>query len=544
MKIISSILLAGILLATGYTMYYMYDQQCHQKSLIEQLKQDFSNLRPATGDAAINKPTTNGWNDLQSHTKDTVVQIFAHISQFNWLEPYKSPNQGQVSGTGFFISEDGLIITNAHVINEARLITIQIPHTGKERFCATLVGVSPERDLALLRLAPGELEKLTSILGKIPTLSLGDSDSVHRSDEIMALGYPLGQESLKSTTGVVSGRQHIDGHYMIQISAPINPGSSGGPSLDINGLVIGVNSAGIFGGGVQNVGYIIPSNEVKLFLRQLEQMPETSGAKFLRKPFLGVLFNNGTDSLTKFLGNPPPGGLYVVETYTGSPLHKAGVLPNDMIYEIDGHKVDVFGEMNVSWNEDKISIVDYVTRLMLGDKIKLVVYRNGKRKELVLTFGHSELAPVRGIYPAYEKIEYEIIGGLVIMQLTLNHLPLLLQRAPELAHYMELKHQMEPAIIITNIFGESTASQSRTIGAGAVIKEVNGERVKTLEELRKVLKKSCSTGFLTIKTTEGVFTALPFDKIMKEEEALSENYYYPLSPTVKEVLAQCGPQKK
>ena len=88
--------------------------------------------------------------------------------------------------------------------------------------------------------------------------------------------------------------------------------------------------------------------------------------KLLRKPFLGVLFNNATDSLTEYLGNPQPGGCYVVEVVPGSTLDKAGIKRGDMIYEINGNRLDIFGEMNVPWAEDKVSLVDYVRAFRLG----------------------------------------------------------------------------------------------------------------------------------------------------------------------------------
>lgn len=524
--------------------YFVYDTMYHQQQqqiLIDKLRDELFSFQAHSPSGVINGGTPSPakrWTELQPLTKDTVVQVFSQVAQFNWLEPYKTPNQFQAVGSGFFIHEDGKILTNAHVVDQTKAVSIQIPSMGKRRFEVDVIGVSPERDLALLQLHPRDLAILTKELGKIPTLNLGNSDYVHRADEIMALGYPLGQQALKSTTGVVSGREHIEGHSLIQISAPINPGSSGGPSLNTSGEVIGINSSGIFGGGVQNVGYIIPSNEVALFLRHLEQtQPGPNNIKFLRKPFLGVLFNNATEDLTTFLGNPQPGGLYVVETYRNSPLDKAGVLPGDMIYEIDGYKIDLFGEMNVPWSEDKISIVDYVSRLKVGDNVQLVVYRNGKRKSLKLTFNQVELAPIRAMYPGYEKIDYEVIGGMVISQLALNHLPALIQGAPELARFTEFKNQMKPALVVTHVFPDSASSRTRTIGAGAIISEINGEPVTTLEELRKAIKKSLATNYLTVKTNENVFIALPFDPLLEDEKRLARNYFYQITPLVQELLA-------
>lgn len=484
------------------------------------------------------------WREVQNELKDAVVQIFVPVAEFNWLEPYKTPNQGFGHGSGFIISDRGEIITNAHVVDQARAVAIQIPSLGKQRFDVDVIGVSPERDLALLRLRPEAYEDIVRALGRIPSLRLGDSDNVYRAEEIMAVGYPLAQQSLKSTTGVVSGREHIGSQHMIQISAPINPGSSGGPAINMAGEVVGVSRAII--ANAQNVGYIIPSNEVKLFLRQLDQMADVGGSspKLLRKPFLGVIFNNANETLTRFLGNKEPGGLYVVEALKGSPLYEAGVQPGDMLYEIDGHRLDVFGEMNVPWSEDKVSIVDYVSRLMLGEKVHLLVYRRGTPLQLELTFKHSDLMGVRQMFPGYEKIEYEVFGGLVLMQLALNHLPLLLQASPDLARYSDLHKQMQPAVVITHVLPDSSAFRSRTLGLGAVIEELNGEPVKTLEDVRRLARKSSETGFLTIKTNEKVFTVLSWEAILKQERALSRGYFYPITDFMQEMLALYEKNKK
>jgi len=519
-----------------------------QSNKIKKLDETLRVLKRQVTEIAVAKPTTEtlpmpftedrkNWREVQRDLRDAVVQIFSEIADFNWLEPYKSPNQFQSTGSGFFINEAGDIITNAHVVDQAKGVSIQIPSFGKRRFDVTVYGVTPERDLALLKMDPKDVKEIKTALGKIPVLPIGDSDSVHRSEELMALGYPLGQQSLKSTTGIVSGREHIVGKHMIQISAPINPGSSGGPVINCEGQVIGVSTAAI--PGAQNVGYITPSNDVRLFRHHLEQMPGVKGeAKFLRKPFLGILFNPASSYLTTYLNNPQPGGLYVAGTQKNSPLQKIGVKPGDMIYEIDGYPIDVHGEMNVPWSEDKISVVDYISRLMIGDQVNLLVYRKGKEHTFSLTFSESELAPVRRMYPGYEHIDYEIIGGLVIMPLSLNHLPLLVQAAPELTQYMEIQNQIEGTLIITHVFPTSAASRSRTLGAGSVVREVNGEAVKTLDDLRRILRKSFDTGFLTVKTHQNVFSVLPFERVLQDEPRLARTFVYPVSDLVKEYYAQ------
>lgn len=470
------------------------------------------------------------WRPVQEQVKDTVVQIFAQSAEFNMLEPYKTPEQKTARGSGFFINSDGEIVTNAHVINQAKAIWIQIPSLGKRFIDAELVGVSPDRDLALLRLTADSLSLVKQELGRISYLTLGDSDKVRRSDEVLALGYPLGQESLKSTTGVISGREQ----YMIQMSAAINPGSSGGPLLNAEGEVVGINFAGIV--SAQNVGYIIPINDLKIIL------PDLHKVSLLRKPFLGVLYNNATEHLTEFLGNPLPGGCYVIEVVKGSTLYKAGVQRGDMIYEINGHKIDMYGEMNVPWSEDKISIVDYVSRLSIGQDVRLVVYRNGTRKIMTVKFSQTELPPIRTVYPGFEEIDYEVVAGMVIMPLTINHIQILGQGASGLARYAEMKNQTEPKLVVTHIFTTSELYKTRTLSLGATLNEVNGMKVCTLEDLRNALKSGIGKKFLTIKasdnimrSSENVFVALPLQTVLKQEDKMARDYHYPKSRTVQDL---------
>jgi len=478
------------------------------------------------------------WRPVQEKIRDTVVQVFTQVSGVDLLQPYKPPVQSTAYGSGFFINEQGDLVTNAHVVNQAESVWIQIPSLGKRIIDVKVIGISPERDLALLRVTPDMLEIIRTELGSVPYLPFGDSDLVRRSDEVLALGYPLGQQSFKSTTGVISGREH----HLIQISAPINPGSSGGPLLNIKGEVVGINSSGIV--EAQNIGYAIPVNDLKIVL------PDLYKVKILRKPFMGVLFNNGTEALTEYLGNPQPGGCYVVEVVKGSTLDRAGIQRGDMIYEINGHQVDIFGEMSVPWSEDKVSITDYASRLSIGEDLNLIVYRNGERKELSVKFTPATLPAIRRIYPGYEPIDFEIFAGMIVMELTLNHIQLLGDHASGLSKYAELKNQSEQALIITHIFPNSQLFRSRTLSLGTTINEVNGMKVKTLDGFRKALQKGIGDKFLTIlasdnvtRASDNVFVVLRMNKILEEEQRLARDYKYALTKTAKELLHIADAQK-
>jgi serine protease Do len=472
----------------------------------------------------------SSWRQIQQDVKDCVVQIFAQRAAVNVLLPWAPPEQHPARGSGFFFNENGEILTNAHVVDQALAVWIQIPSMGKRLVEVSVIGVCPERDVALLRIAEHEIAMVKDHLGTISYLELGDSDTACRTDEVLALGYPLGQESLKSTVGVISGGQQ----QWIQMDTPINPGSSGGPLLNAQGKVIGINSAGI--AEAQNVGYVIPINNVKVMLSELYKN------RLLYKPSLGIFFTNVTDEVTDYLGNPQPGGCYVAEVAKNSSLYNAGVRSGDMIYEIDGYRLDIYGEMNVSWSEDKISIVDYASRIELGQKVPLVVYRKGERLAISISFEQSDRLPIRVVYPGYETLDYEIFAGMVVMELTLNHIRALAQYAPALSYYNEMRNQNESMLVVTHIFSSSQLYRARTIGAGATLVEVNEQPVKTLDDFRQAMQKDVN-GYFVVKAsdrvsniTDNLLVVLSYEDVLQEELKLAQQYHYPISGIVKKLL--------
>lgn len=479
---------------------------------------------------------TNPWGALQPQIKDSVVQVFSQIAEFNWLQPYQTPAQKMASGSAFFIDSKGHMITNAHVVNQAKAVTIQIPSMGKEQIEVDIVSVCFDRDIALLKLKDDEYDKVVHALGKINFLKIGDSDKLHRAEEIMYQGFPLGQQGLKSTVGVVSGRENMGGRQYIQIDAATNPGCSGGPSVNFNGEVIGVLNSGIT--AAQNVGYIIPANELKVVMHDLYNSKDP----LVRRPFLGIIYNSSGADLANFLGNPNGGGVYVTDVYKDSVLHNAGVKPGDMIYEINGYKVDYYGEITVPWAEDKISLTEYVSYLSIGQEVNLVVYRKGELKLFSFEFQQSKLPPIRFMYPDFEKIDYEVVGGFVIMELTLNHVAIMQQVIDSLVRFKNPKNQTKSKLLITHIFPSSLAQRSRVFDIGNIVKSVNEVEVSNLAELRKVLYKSLDSGNLTFRTSDDVFAVFPFAKVLQQEVQLSAIYRYPVTKTIQN-LYQAMSQK-
>ncbi len=536
-ELVLSISLIMLSIFSGSFFYSCYQNFVHLQTSINQLEyqmmQNENRLLQAGISMDHNLPCATAassqlWEKLQKNLQNTVLQLIVTKNEINVLQPFKVPKQGQDLGSAFIINSDGEIITNAHVVNGAISIMVQMPSFGKHQFEVDLIGIMPEKDVALLKFKKEDIAMIVKSLGSLPYLQLGDSDSVHRSQEILALGYPLGQQSLKSTTGVISGRET----GMIQMSAPINPGSSGGPSLNCLGHVIGINTAII--AGAQNVGYIIPINDLKIFLNDLRV------GGLVRKPYLGVYQSMATAELLKALNNPLPGGTYIVDVMKDSPLYNQ-LKPGDMIYEINGLSVDLYGDVTVPWSEDKISTAEYISRLKVGEKVKLLVYRKGKKMNFECTFDRKKLLPIRQMYPEYEELAYEIFGGYVVMPLMLNHIPHLIQTSTSLAKYGEDKNQNEELLIITHVIPDSPAYRARLRLVGSIIKKVNDVEVKTLADLQKALLKSGD--LITIETEEHILVALDKQKVLKAENELARKYAYQITKGMQQLLDKNGSVK-
>ncbi len=455
---------------------------------------------------------------IQNTVEDAVVQVFAQIVTVNWLEPYTLREQYEQRGTGFCIDQDGYIITGAHVVDGAQTVWIQISSFGHQSFFVDIMGFCPEHDVAMLKLRDEDIELVRNKLGALPALPLGDSNAIRRADPVLIVGYPLGQTRIKSSTGVISGWESEFGSSLIQTTAPINPGSSGGPLVDRCGQAIGI--AVLVAYNAQNVGYAIPINDVKLILENLRK------PGLIRTPNLGIVLTYGSTALAKVLGNPLPSGIYIKAVMKGSIADKAGVQSGDMLYAINGNSVDPYGDLSIPPAHETAPLVDFIARLSIGDTVKLMIYRQGARHELSSTFVQGEPPAIRTLYPNYEPVDYEVIGGLVIMPLVDSHLELLAEQNPYLIMFEQAEYRVDPVLIISHILPGSPAHLARNIAPGMLIKAVNGVPVNTVEGLREAIRKSLTSGFLTVETRDKTMVAFDFPRLIANELRLAQYFHY------------------
>lgn len=269
-------------------------------------------------------------------------------------------------GTGFVVSEDGLIVTNKHVVSTDGAKYRVITKDDKE-YEVKQVSRDPSNDIAVIKIEAKGLKPV----------ELGESGNLKVGQFVIAIGTALGEFRHTVTTGVISGLGRgitagsaFEGYVerldnVIQTDAAINPGNSGGPLLNSAGQVIGINVA--VAQGAQNVGFAIPINVVKEALNQFK----TTG-KFASKPYLGVEYQMISQQ-TAILNNVPQGA-YVVRVVDGSPAQSAGVKADDIIVKMDGAELS-----------DKTTLAEIISKKKLGDKVELEIWRSGEALKLSVT---------------------------------------------------------------------------------------------------------------------------------------------------------------
>lgn len=271
-------------------------------------------------------------------------------------------NMGPSGGSGFFISADGYLVTNNHVVAGAREIRVIYAKGGQ--VTASLVGTSPEFDLAILK-----------IDGPVPGyLDWGDSSGLSLGSTVIAIGSALGEYRNTVTSGIVSGfnRQVGPMGSLLQTDAAINQGNSGGPLVNVNGQVIGVNTLVVRGdfADAEGLGFAIPSNIARSVVRNLIESGDA------RHPFLGIQYQALNPQLADQLGLSVTEGALLDAVLDGTPASQAGLRPGDVIVTLDGIPVN-----------DRNSLVSLLLEHVAGETIDLEVIRDGQVIETQLTLG-------------------------------------------------------------------------------------------------------------------------------------------------------------
>ncbi len=408
----------AVAFAAGASATYYVSQPAHAvaneaavaapKSAATMTVPDFASIVQHYGPAVVNITVSGtrktGWPGGQDDDEDNPLQQFFHGMPFRFgPPPSEVPMQGQ--GSGFIIGADGLVLTNAHVVQGASEVSVKL--TDRREFRAKVLGSDPASDIAVLRIDAKNL----------PVVTLGDPARTRVGDWVAAIGSPFGFENSVSA-GIVSakGRSLPGDAYVpfIQTDVAVNPGNSGGPLFNLAGEVIGINSQ-IYSrsGGYQGLSFAIPIN---VALKVKDQIVATGHASHAR---LGVTVQGLNQALAESFGLKRAEGALVSSVVPGSAAERAGLQPGDVITKYDGKPIGAAGELS--------AMVGLATP---GDKAKLEFLRKGETREVTATLGAAKAEPVenasaqgqdkgrmglavRPLTPE-ERKEMKVAGGLLV----------------------------------------------------------------------------------------------------------------------------------
>ena len=277
-------------------------------------------------------------------------------------------------GSGFIVDQDGLIVTNKHVVQDPQA-EYMVTTPTEDSYPAKVLARDPLNDVAILKVDAQDL----------PPLPLGDSNTIQLGQSVLAVGTALGEFQNTVSSGIVSGLSRfitamtdMEGHSqrlggLIQTDAAINPGNSGGPLVNLAGEAIGINSAVVF--GAQNIGFAIPINKARRDLAELKKFGR------IRRPFLGIRYILLNPMLKKRFRLPVEHGAFVLRE--GIPDHPA-VLPDSAAYRAGIHEADIIVTLNDIQIEEKTGIEDILEKIPIGEKVPVKILRDGQEHTLTL----------------------------------------------------------------------------------------------------------------------------------------------------------------
>ncbi len=379
------------------------------------------------------------------------------------FKEFGTPQERQSSalGSGFLIDEKGIVVTNNHVISDAEDIIVRV--NGDKEFKAEVIGSDPLSDIAVLKLKTNE---------KFIPVKFGDSDKARIGDWVIAIGNPFGLGGTV-TSGIISARNRSIGlsryEDYIQTDASINSGNSGGPLFDMNGDVIGINTAILGRSGSIGIGFSIPSNSAKIVIDQLIQFGET------KRGWLGVRIQDVTEEIAEVEKLDKPRGALVASVADNSPSEKAGVVAGDIILEFDGEKIQQMKELPM-----------IVAKTKVGKKVKVKIWRNKKEIEKIITLGRLETSEDFKVSKEDSKIKETIIEDLKITVRDLNKEDIKSRNLPN----------QTSGLVITEI--DKASPLYNSIEVNSIILEAQKKKIRNINDLKLAVKQVLSSNQKTI----------------------------------------------
>jgi len=395
--------------------------------------------------------------------------------QFFQRQPQQRPMHGM--GSGFVIDPNGVILTNRHVVADAQEVTVKFADGRQFRVGANDIKTDPRTDLAIVRVKDA---------GHLDAIPMGNSDQTDVGDWVLAIGSPFGLD-MTVTAGIISAKGRpiykTEREDYIQTDAAINPGNSGGPLLNLDGEVIGINTAiSTRSGGYDGVGFAIPINMARWVADQLITKGE------VKRAYLGVMIRAAEGTLAKVLNVPAGQGAIVNDVMSGSPAAKAGVQSQDVILDFNGEKVAGTKELQ-----------GIVERLEVGKTYNMTVIRDGKQLSLPVMV---EAMPRHDSIVARDEDENGSAKEKTRESIAVDDLGIEVSALTSDAA-KELKMNDAKGVLVSSVKQGGLADEAG-LREGMVIERINKHAVTTPEEFRDAMKKvSLSKGIILDVRTAG-----------------------------------------
>jgi len=365
-------------------------------------------------------------------------------------------------GSGFIIDEKGIVVTNNHVIQDAEDIIVRV--NGDEEYKAKVIGADPLSDIAVLQLETGD---------KFTPVAFGDSDKARIGDWVIAIGNPFGLGGTV-TSGIISARNRSIGlsryEDYIQTDASINSGNSGGPLFDMDGNVIGINTAILGRNGSIGIGFSIPSNSAKIVIDQLIEFGET------KRGWLGVRIQDVTQEIADVEKLDEPRGALVASVAENSPSDKGGIKAGDIILEFNGVKINQMKELPA-----------IVAKTKVGTNVKVKIWRNKKKLIKNILLGRLETSDDFKVGEKKSEPPKDII--IEDLKITVRKL------TKEDIKIRKLPNQTS-GLVVTKI--GNTSPLLKSIEANSIIVEAQKIKVKNAKDLEKIVKDVLKSNQKTI----------------------------------------------
>ena len=430
------------------------------KSFSQNIPSSFADLAEKLMPSVVNISTTT---IVKTQSNPFPFQFPPGSPFEDMFKEFGTPQERQSAalGSGFIIDEKGIVITNNHVIQDAKDIVVQI--NGGKKFEAKVIGADPLSDIAVLQIVTKE---------KFIPAKFGDSDKARIGDWVIAIGNPFGLGGTV-TSGIISARNRSIGlsryEDYIQTDASINQGNSGGPLFDMNGDVIGINTAILGRSGNVGIGFSIPSNSAKIVIDQLIEFGET------KRGWLGVRIQDVTKEIADVEKLDKPRGALVASVAENSPSDKAGVKAGDIILEFNGEKIDEMKQLPI-----------IVARTEVGKKVEVKIWRNKKEIVKTVTLGRLETSED---FKVTEKKENPKEIEVKDLKITVREI------SKEDIKSRNLPNQTL-GLVITKIENDSPLINS--IEVNSIILEAQKKKTKKANDLIQVVKQVLNSNQKTI----------------------------------------------